>query len=56
LPSPRKFSAGFSAALHGNPLIQLEAFTAFTAGIKDRCAEPPVTVELQQIGRYDHLA
>ena len=40
----------------GNPLVQLEAFKAFTAGIKERCAEPPVTVELQQIGRYDHLA
>jgi hypothetical protein len=40
----------------GNPLTQLEAFKAFTAGIKDRCTEQPVTVELQQVGRYDHLA
>lgn len=39
----------------GNPLTQLDAFKAFTAGIKDRCVEPPATVELQQIGRYDHL-
>ena len=40
----------------GNPLTQLDAFKAFTAGIKDRCVEPPVPVELQQLGRYDHLA
>lgn len=40
----------------GNPLTKLDAFKAFTAGIKDRCEEQPVTVELQQVGRYDHLA
>jgi len=40
----------------GNPLTQLEAFKAFAAGIKERCDEPPATVELQQVGRYDHLA
>lgn len=40
----------------GNPLTQLESFKAFTAGIKDRCVEMPVTMELQQVGRYDHLA
>ena len=40
----------------GNPLTQLDAFKAFTAGIKERCVEPPVPVELQQLGRYDHLA
>ena len=39
-----------------NPLTQLEAFKAFAAGIKDRCEELPVTVELEQVGRYDHLA
>ena len=40
----------------GNPLTQLEAFKSFVAGIKDRCVQLPVTVELQQLGRYDHLA
>ena len=39
-----------------NPLTQLDAFKAFTAGIKDRCVEQPVVMELQQVGRYDHLA
>jgi quinol monooxygenase YgiN len=40
----------------GNPLLQLDAFKAFTAGIKERCEEPPVPVELQQVGRFDQLA
>ena len=40
----------------GNPLTKLDAFKAFTAGIKARCVERPVPVELQQLGRYDHLA
>jgi quinol monooxygenase YgiN len=40
----------------GNPLTQLESFKAFTAAIKERCVELPVTMELQQVGRYDHLA
>ena len=47
--------SAFDAA-DGNPLTKLDAFKAFTAGIKDRCEEQPVTVELQQVGRYDHLA
>ena len=40
----------------GNPLTKLDAFKAFTAEIKERCEELPVNVELQQVGRYDHLA
>jgi hypothetical protein len=40
----------------GNPLTKLDAFKAFTAGIKDRCEEMPESVELQQVGRFDHLA
>ncbi|MDP3673122.1 MAG: hypothetical protein Q8R69_25940 [Telluria sp.] len=39
-----------------NPLTRLDAFKAFTAGIKERCEEPPVAVELQQVGRFDQLA
>jgi len=39
-----------------NPLTRLDSFKAFTAGINDRCEETPVTVELQQVGRFDHLA
>ena len=35
-----------------NPLTELAAFKAFTAGIKDRCEEPPVTVELNEVGSY----
>ena len=36
-----------------NPLNQTEAFKAFTANIRDRCEEPPVTTELDEIGTYN---
>lgn len=39
-----------------NPLLALEAFQQFTAGIQGRCAEPPVTFELSTIGSYRALA
>src|SRR5215212_10241430 len=35
-----------------NPLTALSAFKAFTADIRDRCEEPPVAVDLQEIGSY----
>ena len=35
-----------------NPLVALSAFKAFTADIRDRCEEPPVAVELQEVGSY----
>ena len=35
-----------------NPLRELAAFKAFTAEVRDRCDEPPVTVELQEVGSY----
>jgi hypothetical protein len=37
-----------------NPLRDLAAFNAFTASVRDRCDEPPVSVELQAVGSY-HL-
>jgi hypothetical protein len=41
-------------AVHGtaNPLRQVEAFLRFQEGISDRCDEPPVVVELEEIGSY----
>jgi hypothetical protein len=39
----------------GNPLVKLEAFKNFLAGIKERCEEAPVTMELHAIGAYDGL-
>jgi hypothetical protein len=36
----------------GNALTALPAFKAFAAGVKDRCEEPPVRVELTEIGSY----
>jgi hypothetical protein len=35
-----------------NPLTELSAFKAFAAGVRDRCQEPPTTVELNEIGSY----
>ncbi len=35
-----------------NPLSQSEAFQAFQAEIRDRCEEPPVAVDLNEIGSY----
>ena len=35
-----------------NPLTGLSAFKAFAAGVKERCEEPPVVVELHEIGSY----
>lgn len=39
-----------------NPLTQLEAFKAFTSGIRDRWIEQSVTVEAEVVGAYDGLA
>lgn len=36
----------------GNPLEQVAAFRAFTANIKERCDEPPVTFQLAEIGAF----
>lgn len=35
------------------PLASLAAFKAFTAGIRDRAATPPVTTELEEIGAFN---
>jgi len=35
-----------------NPLTQLAAFREFAGGIRERCVEPPVTVEAQLVGAY----
>ena len=36
-------------------LTSLPAFKAFTAGIRERCATPPVTTDLQIVGAYGGL-
>ena len=33
-------------------LTQLPAFQAFQAGIKDRCEEQPLVVDLEEVGSY----
>jgi hypothetical protein len=41
-------------AVHGaeNPLQGLDAFQRFQRRIQDRCSEPPVVTELEEIGSY----
>ncbi len=41
-----------SIEAEANPLQDLSAFKAFTADIRERCDEPPVAVELSEIGSY----
>ncbi|HEY0991991.1 MAG TPA: hypothetical protein VGD80_33295 [Kofleriaceae bacterium] len=47
--------ASVETADGANPLTALAAFRDFTAQIKDRCEEPPVTVELHEVGSYRML-
>jgi len=35
-----------------NPLVELSAFKAFAAGVRERCEEQPATVKLNEIGSY----
>lgn len=44
--------ASIETADGSNPLTALDAFKAFTAQIRDRCEEPPVSSEMSEIGNY----
>lgn len=44
--------ASIETADGSNPLGETAAFRAFQAEIRDRCAEPPAAVELDEIGSY----
>ena len=39
----------------GNPLTKMQAFKDFTAGIATRCEEPPVTMQVETVGRFDNI-
>ena len=39
-------------AAEPNPLDALPAFQAFTARVRERCDEPPVSVVLTEVGSY----
>ena len=43
------------AADDSNPLRELSAFKEFLAGIRDRCEEPPTSVDLKEVGSYGFL-
>jgi len=40
------------AADGSNPLKDMGAFQAFVTAIEDRCDEPPLATELQEVGSY----
>ena len=40
------------AADGANALTALPAFKAFSAGVRERCVEPPQRVEMTEIGSY----
>lgn len=44
--------ASIETADSSNPLAALASFQQFTAQIRDRCDEPPVTSVLSEIGAY----
>ena len=44
--------ASIETADGSNPLGDQSAFKAFAAQIKDRCEEPPVAVDLTEVGSY----
>lgn len=35
-----------------NPLLALDAFKRFTEAIKDRCEEPPINMQVDEVGSY----
>ncbi len=45
--------ATHDAADGSNPLTSLPEFKAFTAGIKERCEELPVSTEWTEVGSYE---
>jgi len=44
--------ASIETADDSNPLLAVSAFKEFTAQIKERCDEPPVTTNLHEVGSY----
>ena len=47
--------ASFSDDIGDNPLGEVAAFRAFTEKIASRCDEPPLVIDLRQIGSYGRV-
>lgn len=47
---------GHESAEASSALTSLPAFKAFTAGIRERCDEAPVTTEMKEIGSHGFFA
>ena len=52
LPDNVSFVHLASIEAETNPLTALAAFKEFAGTIRERCVEPPVTSELEEIGSY----
>ena len=48
--------AAIDAADGKNPLLALAAFQQFSEAIKDRCVEPPISMQAEVVGEYRLLA
>lgn len=44
--------ASVETADGSNPLLQLPEFKAFSESVRDRCEEPPVSVDITEVGSY----
>lgn len=45
--------AAYDEGVDRSALVELSAFKAYTAGVMDRCEEPPEQVWLQSVGAYN---
>jgi len=48
--------AAIDAADGKNPLLAIAAFQTFSEAIKDRCIEPPISMQAEVVGEYRLLA
>jgi hypothetical protein len=55
LPDGVSFLHLATVEVEPNPLFALDSFKQFTAGIPERCEEPPVTLQLSEVGSHDGL-
>jgi hypothetical protein len=55
LPDGVSFIHLATVEVEPNPLFALESFQRFTAAIGERCDEPPVTLQLAEVGAHDGL-
>ena len=55
LPDGVSFVHLATVEVEPNPLFALETFKRFSGTIQERCEEPPVTLQLTEVGAHDGL-